>query len=175
MWRTKSRNKGDTLKKLILFALFVGTFIVFSMSSGLFQIDKLPSTIGVRLDRTTSCNDRYLVLTQLDTNIYEAHGYEYGCGFHARACSGTVHIYGGYAYFSLTENSNGRDYGTIGSITAPINLSSKTGTGTFMYIYFEDDTLSSHGSGSANFAISISSYPDQFPVETVVGPDDAIR
>ena len=160
------------MKKVLLFSLVLGTLFALGMNSTVGQADTLPGTMGILFERTTSCNDRYVVVNQLDTNIYEAHGYEYGCGNTGYMCTGTVLLAGGYAYFGLTENNNYMDYGQIASITAPILLSSRMGTGTYMYIYTMSGTFQAHGTASAGFAVSIGTPPS---AGIDKGPNDSIR
>lgn len=160
------------MKKFLLLTLPLGVFIVLSMSSGVVQNDALPSTLGVLLGMDSACNDHYFVANMMDTNIYELHGYEYGCGSNDRISWGTLHIYGGVAYFAWQDNNPGNDYGTIGTFAVPISLSTKTGTGTYMYIYSTSGVLSSHG-GSMPYSVSQGSDPNS--TTPVYSPDISIK
>lgn len=127
---------------------------------------------GVLLDMDSACNDFYFVANMMDTNIYELHGYEYGCGYHYRISWGTLHLYGGVAYFAWQSQSPSHDYGNVGIYTVPISLSTKTGTGTYMFFYSDTGALSHHG-GSMAYSVSSGSNPTSLAPED--SPDISIK
>ena len=161
------------MKKFLFLTLLLGVFIVLSMSSGVVQNDALPSTVGILMDMVGACNDHYFVANMMDTNIYELHGYEYGCGYNNRISWGTIHLAGGVAYFAWQDLSTSFDYGNTGSFTVPISLSTKTGTGTYMYVYSNGGVLSSHGSASQSY--SVSTGPNPHSTTPVYSPDISIK
>ncbi len=161
------------MKKFLLLILFLGVFIVFSMSSGIVQNDALPSTVGILMDMVGTCNDHYFIANMMDTNIYEIHGYEYGCGYNNRISWGTIHLAGGVAYFAWQTLSTNWDYGNIGSFTVPISLSTKTGTGMYMFVYSSSGVPSMHGSASQSYSLSPGSDPNF--TTPVYSPDISIK
>ncbi|MGD9344689.1 MAG: hypothetical protein PVH84_02425, partial [Candidatus Aminicenantes bacterium] len=67
------------MKKYIFIACLVGVIIILSMDTGTAQLDGQPSMLGVRVNDDFYCNDHFLMCYEVDPNIYECNGYEYGC------------------------------------------------------------------------------------------------
>jgi hypothetical protein len=152
-----NKRKETGMKKLIFFMCVLGLVIVFS-NSGVALNDGLPSTFGIRLDDDNYCNDFFLIIDMMDNNLYQCHGYEYGCGAYDRTLWGTAHIYGGMAYINFTclDVSVG-DYGAVATNCCWIDLGTRTGTDWWSYYY---------GSGGAPGYMGGTS-----PMTLVVGPN----
>ena len=115
------------------------------------------SLAGVTLDSSGSCNDVYLEVKSMGSGIYEAHGYEFGCGYNDRLATGSLRVAGGVAYFGNISSSGQSGSGTgqsLGSQNAAINLSSKTGSYYYLYTYVSGSAIAGH-SGSGTYTMTI--------------------
>ncbi len=115
-------------------------------------------TQGVYLDDVVYCNDFFFWVTEVGTKIYELNGFEYGCGYDNRIAFGTVHVAGGYAYVAFEIQSPEHDYGSLCLNNYAINLSTKSGSGPWLYIYESAGSLTSFG-GTSTYNMSFGNYP----------------
>ena len=148
------------MKKYIFIACLLGVIIILGMDTGTAQIEGQPPVIGVRVNDDIYCNDHYLRCMEMEPNIYECNGYEYGCsGGYAHVNTGTVHIYGGYAYFGYYITYPIFDYGSLCQNWAQIDLGTRTGTVLWQYVYESAGVLNSIG-GSSPCTLVIGGNPN---------------
>jgi hypothetical protein len=116
---------------------------------------------GICIDQTGYCNDFFLAFTRIESNVFQLHGYEYGCGYFDRILSGSIHTAGGYAYYGLSSASGSScawDNGCGGSWAAVLNISTGEGTAYWNYYYTSGGSHSGH-SGSSSLDSNYCSDP----------------
>jgi len=123
---------------------------------------------GICLDGT-ACNDFYFSVSS-QAGVYDAHGYEYGCGYSDRLAFGALRVAGGVAYVGFgTVTSTTGDYGQFCNRIYAITLSSKSGTYYYNYFYMYGGVDDGHGgSGSATMT-----YPCSPQTAETFGPDES--
>jgi hypothetical protein len=102
---------------------------------------------GICIYQDSFCNDFFVAFSNVESNVYELHGYENGCGYFDRLVHGAIHLAGGYAYYGLTlgyGSSCGADNGCGGSWAAVIALSNGEGTGYWNFYYTSGGVRSGH-------------------------------
>ena len=68
---------------------------------------------GLCLD-TPFCNDYFFAFSTVESNVYELHGYEYGCGYFDRHSTGVMHLAGASPIWALSDPVGFRVLGTRG-------------------------------------------------------------
>ncbi len=127
---------------------------------------------GVLIDDDDWCNDYWLGLTSVESGIYGAHGYEYGCGYDDRLVAGSLQVVGGIAFVGLRKTVPGlADYGMNGFDNIAISLSTFTGSGTWSYLYLSGGVPAGHG-GPTTYTLSTGGPP---LTTEGIGPDNAAQ
>jgi hypothetical protein len=95
------------------------------------------------IDLSNACNDFKLMYKDNEGEIYEIHGYEYGCGYNNRSAHGTAKVVGSMVYIGVNGTANGtavmqRDF--------VWNLD--TNAVTYSYSYHTDTYWGGSGTGS---------------------------
>lgn len=106
---------------------------------------------GICIDQNGYCNDFFLAFSRVESNVYEIHGYEHGCGYFDRLLGGAIHTAGGIAYYGLTlagGSSCSWDNGCGGSWAAVVNISTGEGTAYWNYYYTSGGVHSGHSGSS---------------------------
>ena len=123
---------------------------------------------ALRLDASEWCNDYYLGIAKAATNVYDCHGYEYGCGYSNRLVDGVFYVTGGYGYFGLV-GSYGAGDGSIHMCNAVLTMSTKTGPGVWMYT-----SVSSSWGGTGTYTMVYPAEPPAGATEAL-DPDSAVE
>jgi hypothetical protein len=104
---------------------------------------------GICIYQDFYCNDFFLAFSKVESNVYQLHGHEYGCGNYDSIVSGALHLAGGYAYYGLTlaygeVGCGSWDNGCGGSWAAVVNMSNGEGTGYWNFYYTSGGVASGH-------------------------------
>lgn len=160
------------MKKLVLLSLLAGVLLVFGVGNSSSSNDALPAQLGIILDIDYYCNDYFLVCNMQSSKIYDAHGYEYGCGYNDRIAHGAVRVAGGYAYFGVEKIMPGG--GTVGVDHIMIQISTKTGTFGWSYFQASGGGATTWGGSEVGY-LYISGDPNPVTPPDFAGRDSSIR
>jgi hypothetical protein len=152
--------------KATVFTLILACTLLLSLSG--------TGRAGICIDQDFFCNDFFLAFSKVESNVYELHGYEYGCGYFDRLMGGAIHLAGGIAYYGLTQASGAScawDNGCGGSWAAVVTISTGEGTAYWNYYYTNGGSPSGH-SGSSTLDSYFCSDPALFVGATE--PDAAV-
>jgi hypothetical protein len=125
--------------KATVFTMILACTLLFSLAE--------TGRAGICIYQDTFCNDFFVAFSNIESNVYQLHGYENGCGQFDRIVSGSIHVAGGLAYYGLNlayGSSCGWDNGCGGSWAAVINIGNGTGTGYWNFYYTSGGVRSGH-------------------------------
>jgi hypothetical protein len=89
------------------------------------------ASAGFCLDALSFCNDIKLEVDEVQGEIVELFGYEYGCGFPNRQLSGSGRMVGDVLHIGLTGSYNDS---WMAAIHVPVNTSTLAGVGSFTFV-----------------------------------------